>query len=73
MHGTKRQDFTDEVTRSNVDPSRSSASTTTILPRYGNVSLFKLLNNWSENAGRNESICAQSRQEGMGCFLEVGK
>ncbi len=34
MHGTKRLDFTDELTCSNVDPSRSSASATTVLLRY---------------------------------------
>ncbi|XP_022074245.1 plakophilin-4 isoform X4 [Acanthochromis polyacanthus] len=34
MHGTKRRDFTDELTRSNVDPSRSSALAPTVLLTY---------------------------------------
>lgn len=38
MHGTKRRDFTDEVICSNVEPSHSSASETTVLLRY--LSLF---------------------------------
>ena len=36
MHGTKRRDFTDEVTCSDVDPSRSSASETTVLQKVFN-------------------------------------
>lgn len=34
MHGTKQRDFTDELTSTNVDPRRSSASGTTLLRRY---------------------------------------
>lgn len=40
MHRTKRRDFTDEVRSPNVDPSGSSASGTTVLPRYFNCFLF---------------------------------
>lgn len=65
MHGTKRQDFTDEVTRSNVHPSRSSASSTTVLLRYLTVfflsSHHKLQSNWGKTWGKMNTSVREAR------------